>query len=83
MISPIIEGNGHTIYVSGNDVIGNTDSEGAGGGGAGGCTYLVTQNLNSQLTINANGGTGGEIFSTLWQSACHGPGGVVVVAQPF
>ena len=75
LISPLIEGNGHTIDVSGNDVIGNTDSEGAGGGGAGGCTYLVTQNLNSQLTINANGGKGGDIFSTLWQSACHGPGG--------
>ena len=75
IIAPSIEGNGFTVDVSGADVIGNSDSEGAGAGGAGGCAYLVAQNINSQLDINAQGGKGGDIFSTLWQSACHGPGG--------
>tara|TARA_B110000090_G_C13400458_1_gene453249 strand:- start:5674 stop:8535 length:2862 start_codon:yes stop_codon:yes gene_type:complete len=73
--SPIVNGSGFTINATGADVIGNTDSEGAGGGGAGGCVYLMTQSLNSALNINVNGGQGGDILSTLWQSACHGPGG--------
>ncbi len=75
VISPTINGNGHTIDASGADVIGNSDSEGAGGGGAGGCVYLLTENLNSSLNINVKGGKGGDILSTLWSSACHGPGG--------
>lgn len=73
--SPTIIGNGFTINATGANVVGNTDSEGAGAGGAGGCVYLLTQNLNSALNIDVSGGKGGDIFSTLWQSACHGPGG--------
>lgn len=75
IITPLIIGNNAQIIASGSNVIGNTDSEGAGGGGAGGCVYLLTQNVSSSLTIDVRGGNGGNIFSTLWASACHGPGG--------
>ena len=75
IITPIIIGNNQQINASGLNVIGNTNSEGAGGGGAGGCVYLLTQAVNTNLTIDVKGGNGGNILSTLWSSACHGPGG--------
>ena len=75
IITPTIIGNNQQINASGLNVIGNTNSEGAGGGGAGGCVYLLTQTINTNLTINVKGGNGGNILSTLWSSACHGPGG--------
>lgn len=75
LISPLIQGNNSFVNVSGGNVMGTSDSEGAGGGGAGGCVYLMSNSINSQLDIYLNGGSGGDIFSTLWQSACHGPGG--------
>lgn len=75
IVTPTIIGNNQQINASGLNVIGNTDSEGAGGGGAGGCVYLLTQNVTSNITVNVAGGNGGNIFSTMWSSACHGPGG--------
>ena len=75
LIAPLINGNNNLITANGANVIGNTDSEGAGGGGAGGCVYLMSNSVTSPLTINVKGGNGGNIFSTLWASACHGPGG--------
>ena len=64
LISPLIEGNGHTIDVSGNMLLEIPTPKGRRRRSRG-CTYLVTQNLNSPPTINANGGKGGDIFSTL------------------
>jgi len=75
IITPTIIGNNQQIIASGAHVLGNTDSEGAGAGGAGGCVYLLAQNISSNLTIDIKGGNGGNIFNTLWSSACHGPGG--------
>ena len=75
IITPTIIGNNQQINASGASVVGNTDSEGAGAGGAGGCVYLLSQNINSNININVAGGNGGNIFSTMWASACHGPGG--------
>jgi gliding motility-associated-like protein len=75
LIAPLINGNNNSINASGANVLGNTDSEGAGAGGAGGCVYLLSPNIASPLTINVKGGNGGNIFSTLWAAACHGPGG--------
>lgn len=75
IITPTIIGNNQQIAANGLNVIGNTDSEGAGAGGAGGCVYLLTQNVSSNLNVNVSGGNGGNIFSTMWSSACHGPGG--------
>lgn len=69
-----IVGNSNTINCSGNNVVGNTDSEGAGGGGAGGGIYLWTNSITSTLNLNVRGGSGGNILSTIWSSACHGPG---------
>jgi len=75
LISPTIEGNNQQILANGLNVIGNTDSEGAGGGGAGGCVYLLSSTINSNINVNVSGGNGGNILSTVWASACHGPGG--------
>ena len=73
--SPTINGNNFMVDARGSNVIGNTDSEGAGAGGAGGCIYYLCTNTTSALTLDLRGGNGGNIFSTLWSSACHGPGG--------
>jgi len=75
LISPLINGNNNIINASGANVIGNSDSEGAGGAGAGGCVYLISNTVSSPLNIDVKGGNGGDIFSTLWVAACHGPGG--------
>ena len=75
IITPTVIGNNQQIVASGANVLGNTDSEGAGAGGAGGCVYLLAQNISSNINVNVKGGNGGNIFSTLWASACHGPGG--------
>lgn len=75
IVTPTVIGNNQQINANGSNVIGNTDSEGAGGGGAGGCVYLLAQTVSSNLNVNVSGGNGGNIFSTLWSSACHGPGG--------
>jgi gliding motility-associated-like protein len=75
LTSPTINGNNFTVDARGANVIGNTDSEGAGGGGAGGYVHYMCPNTSSTLTLDLRGGTGGNILSTLWSSACHGPGG--------
>ncbi len=75
LTSPTINGNNFTIDARGANVIGNTDSEGAGGGGAGGYVSYMCANTSSTITLDLRGGNGGNIFSTLWSSACHGPGG--------
>jgi gliding motility-associated-like protein len=75
LISPTINGNNFTVDARGANVIGNTDSEGAGGGGAGGYVHYMCPNTNSTLNLDLRGGVGGNILSTLWSSACHGPGG--------
>jgi gliding motility-associated-like protein len=75
LTSPTIIGNNFTVDARGANVMGNTDSEGAGGGGAGGYVHYMCPNTNSTLTLDLRGGTGGNILSTLWSSACHGPGG--------
>jgi gliding motility-associated-like protein len=75
LTSPTINGNNFTVDARGANVIGNTDSEGAGGGGAGGYVHYMCSNTSSTINLDLRGGSGGNIFSTLWSSACHGPGG--------
>ena len=58
-----------------NNVIEITDSEGAGGAGAGGSVILRVSNYSSDLYVNTRGGIGGSIESTIWAGTCHGPGG--------
>lgn len=75
LTSPTINGNNFTVDARGANVIGNTDSEGAGGGGAGGYVHYMCNNTSSSINLDLRGGSGGNIFSTMWSSACHGPGG--------
>ncbi len=75
LTSPTINGNNFTVDARGANVIGNTDSEGAGGGGAGGYIHYMCNNTSSSINLDLRGGSGGNIFSTMWSSACHGPGG--------
>jgi gliding motility-associated-like protein len=75
LTAPTINGNNFTVDARGANVIGNTDSEGAGGGGAGGYVYYMCSNTTSAMNLDLRGGNGGNMFSTLWSSACHGPGG--------
>ncbi len=75
LTSPTINGNNFTVDARGANVIGNTNSEGAGGAGAGGYVYYMCTNTSSTMNLDLRGGNGGNIFSTLWSSACHGPGG--------
>jgi len=70
-----ITGNGFTIQANGVDQTVNTDSEGAGAGGAGGSVHLWCPTYTSTLNINIKGGNGGNINNTLWNGYCHGPGG--------
>lgn len=70
-----IDGAGFSINANGDDVTIVTDSEGAGGAGAGGSVVLRVDDFTSALNINAYGGNGGDILSTLWAGTCHGPGG--------
>lgn len=75
IICPNINGNNFSILANGIDITANTDSEGSGGGGAGGTVYLTSSIVSSNLNLDVSGGNGGNILSTLWSSACHGPGG--------
>lgn len=70
-----ITGNGFTIQANGVDQTVNTDSEGAGAGGAGGSVHLWCPTYTTTLNINIKGGNGGNINNTLWNGYCHGPGG--------
>jgi len=70
-----IDGLGNAINANGDAVAFVTDSEGAGGGGGGGAVILRAGNYPSDLLVNARGGDGGSIESTLWAGTCHGPGG--------
>jgi gliding motility-associated-like protein len=75
LTSPTINGNNFMVDARGANVIGNTDSEGAGAGGAGGYVHYMCSNTTSAINLDLRGGNGGNIFNTLWSSACHGPGG--------
>lgn len=70
-----IIGNGFTIQANGVDQTVNTDSEGAGAGGAGGSVHLWCPTYTTTININVKGGNGGNINNTLWNGYCHGPGG--------
>ncbi|MFN0274242.1 MAG: hypothetical protein ACKVPJ_00730, partial [Chitinophagales bacterium] len=70
-----IDALGYSIFADGNDVDVLTDSEGAGGAGAGGSVILRVDDFSSDLFVSVTGGDGGDISSTLWAGTCHGPGG--------
>jgi uncharacterized repeat protein (TIGR01451 family) len=72
-----------TITSNGQSTL-NTDNDGTGGGGAGGSIiFFANSGVLTGLTVNANGGNGGNTwpeqapgtFNTAGSGARHGPGG--------
>ena len=72
-----------TITSNGQSTL-STDNDGTGGGGAGGSIiFLANTGVLTGLTVNANGGNGGNTwpedapgtFNTAGSGARHGPGG--------
>ncbi len=81
-----------TISATGADAFNDTDNDGGGGGGAGGSVvFWVKSGLLTGLTVNANGGRGGDAWHNQAPNGTpgerHGPGGgggggVVFVSTP-
>lgn len=69
-----ITGNNRSILADGIDVVGNSDSDGAGGGGAGGTVFLEVGSYTGNLNISVTGGNGGSTDNS-GTSNCNGPGG--------
>ncbi len=69
-----LEANGFSILSNGESQLipGTGIADGAGGGGAGGSIFMDIINYNGNLTIEANGGNGGDQTPTF---GCVGPGG--------
>ncbi len=65
-----IDANGANRTISANGIdAANAQWDGAGGGGAGGSILIQNANFLGNMSIQANGGRGGNT------SGCHGPGG--------
>jgi hypothetical protein len=69
-----IIGNGHSIIATGASG-GSSLSDGAGGGGAGGTIILHSTNYTGALTVEANGGSGGNSNDGGNIGRCFGGGG--------
>lgn len=69
-----ITGNGHSISATGA-AGGSSISDGAGGGGAGGTIILHSTNYTGALTVEANGGSGGNSNDGGNIGRCFGGGG--------
>lgn len=69
-----IVGNNQKILSNGK-AGGNTTGDGASGGGAGGTIIMTVSTYSGNLTIEANGGHGGNEDNELILSRCYGGGG--------
>lgn len=67
-------GNNRFIYADGIDISGNADSDGAGGGGAGGTVLLDVGSYTGNLNVSITGGDGADTDNS-GTSNCNGPGG--------
>jgi len=75
VIAKNIIGNGYKISANGR-VGGSGGSDGASGGGAGGTIIMnVTNSYSGSLTIEANGGNGGNTNNQSILNRCYGAGG--------
>jgi len=67
------------LMAGGNNLVSNgltptlANGDGAGGGGAGGTVLLVTDNIMGVISLEANGGDGGDVNNP--SDRCFGPGG--------
>jgi uncharacterized repeat protein (TIGR01451 family) len=76
-----ISGSG-TVNASGTNAF-NVGRDGGGGGGAGGSVIVTAANNNlSGLTVNANGGKGGDSRYTEFHGPGGGGGGGVILTSP-
>ncbi|MBF2066073.1 MAG: DUF11 domain-containing protein [Calothrix sp. C42_A2020_038] len=76
-----VSGNG-TINANGANAL-NVLNDGGGGGGAGGSVVIIAANNNlAGLTVNANGGKGGDARFNLLHGPGGGGGGGVVLTSP-
>jgi len=69
-----INGNNQTISANGAKG-GNSISDGAGGGGGAGTIILYSNNYTGNLTVNTNGGNGGDANDGGNLNYCYGGGG--------
>ena len=75
VIAKNLIGNGYKISANGR-VGGSGGSDGASGGGAGGTIIMnVTNSYSGSLTIEANGGNGGNTNNQSIPNRCYGAGG--------
>lgn len=74
LIGTVLNGNNQTISANGSNVIGIAGADGAGGAGAGGSIAMNFRTINN-VTINANGGRGGDANNNFLLNQCVGPGG--------
>ena len=66
--------NGFTISANGS-AGGNTSGDGASGGGGGGTIILCVANYTDAVSVEANGGNGGQVDDELITGRCYGEGG--------
>ncbi|MCB0704687.1 MAG: gliding motility-associated C-terminal domain-containing protein [Saprospiraceae bacterium] len=74
VVANTLVGNGQNILANGNtqNNPGTGIADGAGGGGAGGALWLQVENYTGTVSLQANGGDGGDQQPTF---GCVGPGG--------
>ena len=74
LIAGTVNGNNRNILADGIDVTGLSDSDGAGGGGAGGTVLLNIGSYVGNLNVSLTGGNGASTDNA-GTSNCNGPGG--------
>jgi len=74
VIAKSIYGNGYKISANGKTG-GSNISDGASGGGGGGTVIMQVTNYFGSLTVEANGGNGGDADDDLILNRCYGAGG--------
>ena len=67
--------NGRNIRANGGSPSDTAQTDGAGGGGAGGTVLIDAGSYNSNLNVFVNGGDGGHVNNGASADSCFGPGG--------
>jgi len=76
-------GNGNAIKTNANAPPTVGSGDGAGGGGAGGTILLNSSTYNTALTIEANGGNGGNVPADSYGAGGGGSGGTIWTSSPL
>ncbi|MEM7035454.1 MAG: hypothetical protein AAF570_00665 [Bacteroidota bacterium] len=70
----VVIGNSSSINADGNSVVLSASGDGAGGGGAGGSVFINASEFLGSITVNVNGGSGGN-YHQFHTHGCGGGGG--------